>query len=432
MEAMRGITALLLLAAVVLASSMSSISRGDITFGIDTAVFSLGSDGMAVEVYQEMEVGQLARDSSGWAYFVTQIILLDQTGDTVAVDQWASTPEWAEGRRLVNQTVLPVTPGEFELEVLVTDMNNGLQGSLTRQLDVEEVGDLSELELARVVIPCEPASQNRLRKGGVLVYPAAAGRFMLPSSPLVYIYAELYDHGGTGVSQRTTLRSPQGSVIFARPWKNMSVPEGASAVGLMDSISLGAARTPGLYTVEMAVAIPGDTLRRAKPLMIGFEEPPTTETVESGPADGERRIDEMRWVLNGQEREILGDLETTEQRNAFYDEYWAGSQQQRRQFEQRCEEAEEFGNQFTAGWRTDRGRVTIVYGSPDDVERDAFSIDALPHEIWYYDSGNEQFVFADRTGDGIYEQIYSTVDGEVSYENWQEMIQTVRNRQGGL
>jgi len=432
MDAMRGIATTLLLAAMALASAMTSISRGDITFGIDTAVFSLGSDGMAVEVYQEMEVEQLARDSSGRAYFVTQIVLLDQSGDTVAVDQWASTPEWAEGRRLVNQTVLPITPGEFRLEVLVTDMNNGLQGSLTRQLDVEEVGDLSELELARVVIPCDPTSQNRLRKGGVLVYPAAAGRFMLPSSPLVYVYAELYDHGGTEVSQRTTLRSPQGSVIFARPWKTMSIPQGADAVGLMDSISLGAARTPGLYSVEVAVAAQGDTLRRAKPLMVGFEEVSTPEVAEVGPVDGERRIDEMRWILARDEREILEGLETEEQRRAFYDEYWAGSQQQRRQFEQRCEEAEEFGNQFTAGWRTDRGRVTIIYGSPDEVERDAFSIDALPHEIWYYNSGNEQFVFADRTGDGIYEQIYSTVDGEVSYENWQEMIQTVRNRQGGL
>lgn len=430
---MRGIAVLAVVAALALASSMSSVSRGDIDFGIDTAVFSLGSDGLAVEVYQEMDVDQLAMDSTGRAYFVTQIVLLDQSGDTVAMDQWASTPEWAEGRRLVNQTVLPVTPGEFELEVLVTDMNNGLQGSVTREMEIGEMGDLSELELARVVIPCDPTSQNRLRKGGVLVYPAAAGRFMLPSSPLVYVYAELYDHGGTEVSQRTTLRSPQGSVIFARPWKTMSIPEGADAVGLMDSISLGAARTPGLYTVEMSVAGGGDTLHRSKPLVIAFEETQAADTGGAPAREGERCIDEMRWVLAPGERDILEGLESEEQRAAFYDEYWAANPRERLQFEQRCEEAERYGNQFTAGWRTDRGRVTIVYGSPDDVARDAFSIDALPHEIWYYDSGNEQFVFVDRTGDGIYEQIYSTVEGEVSYENWREMIEAVhRNRQGGI
>jgi len=420
------------LLAVGAIAQMSSISRGDITFGIDTAVFGLTDDGLAMEVYQELEVEQLARDSSGNAMFVTQLALLDETGDTVAVDQWASETEWAEGRRLVNQTVLPVSPGGYTLDVLLTDMNNGLQGSLRRQVEVTDIGALSQIELARVVIPCDPNSSNRLLKGGVLVYPAAEGSFMLPSSPLVYVYCELYDQGGREISQRTTLRSPEGAVIFGRPWRRMVLPQGADAVGLMDSISLGGASGAGLYTVEVAVATGGDTLRRTKPLMVGFQQPSgQTDAGEAGD-NVERRIDELIWILPDNEMEILESLQTQEEREAFYDQYWHRSPAQRIEYERRCEEAEDFGNQFIAGWRTDRGRVTIVYGTPDDVERNAFSIDALPHETWYYDAGNEEFVFADRAGNGIYEQIYSTVDGEVSYENWQEMLGPVHNRQGGM
>lgn len=420
------------LAAAAAAMPMSSMSRGEISYGIDTAVFSAGDEGLALEVYQELEIDQLARDSSGTAYFVTQVALTNAEGDTVAMDQWASRPEWMEGRRLVNETVLPVSPGGYVLEVLLTDMNNGLQGRVERPIEVAPLEGLSQIELARVLIPCSPTSTNRLRKGAVLVYPAAEGRFTLPSSPLVYLYAELYDRGGEEVAQRSVLRSPEGAAIFARPWKTFRIPEGGDAIGLLDSISLGGARTPGLYSVEMAVAAGEDTMRRVKPFMIDFEGTAAAQPGADGrPEGGPRYLDEMRWVLAGSERDILESLDTPADRAAFYDEYWAGSPEERRQFESRCQQAERFGNQFTAGWRTDRGRVTILYGEPDNVERNVFSIDALPHETWYYDSGNEQFVFVDGDGDGVYEQIYSTVDGEVSYDNWRELLNPT-NRQGGM
>ena len=428
---MRGIAMIAAVASVAMAASMSSMSRGDVSFGIDTALFELDSTEMAIEVYQELEVEQLAADSAGRAYFVTQLALVNAAGDTTAADEWASRPDWARGRRLVNQTVLPVDPGSYRLEVLVTDMHNGLQGRVSRDLEVDLLEGISQIELARAVIPSGAGSQNRLLKGGMLVYPAAEGRFMLPAHPLVYVYAEIYGQAGNRIHQRTTLLSPDGSMLFARPWRAMDIPEAGNAVGLMDSISLGAARNPGVYSVEVAVASGEDTLRTRKPLAIGFQQQEGEQPGPSAGADAERRIEEMRWILDRQERELLESLESEDDRAAFYDEFWAASPEQRRQFELRCEEAERFGNQFTAGWRTDRGRVTIVYGSPDDVERETFSTDALPHEIWYYDSGNEQFVFVDRTGDGVYEQIHSTVDGEVSYDDWEEMLRQVQNVMGG-
>ena len=47
----------------------------------------------------------------------------------------------------------------------------------------------------------------------------------------------------------------------------------------------------------------------------------------------------------------------------------------------------------------------------------------MPYEIWYYyGRGNERFVFADLSGTGDYDQVFSTVEGEVSYTNWETMI----------
>ena len=49
------------------------------------------------------------------------------------------------------------------------------------------------------------------------------------------------------------------------------------------------------------------------------------------------------------------------------------------------------------GWKTDRGRIYIIHGSPTDVERPPSSTEmSNRYEIWYYSHLNKRFVFLDR------------------------------------
>jgi GWxTD domain-containing protein len=72
------------------------------------------------------------------------------------------------------------------------------------------------------------------------------------------------------------------------------------------------------------------------------------------------------------------------------------------------------------GWKTDRGRVYIVYGPADEVERFPSSGESLPYEIWHYNNlqGGVIFVFVDRTGMGEYELVHSTHRDELHDESW--------------
>ncbi len=54
------------------------------------------------------------------------------------------------------------------------------------------------------------------------------------------------------------------------------------------------------------------------------------------------------------------------------------------------------------GWETDRGRIFIKFGEPDDIERHPFEIDSQPYEIWRYYDLRKVFLFIDRTGFGDY------------------------------
>ena len=56
---------------------------------------------------------------------------------------------------------------------------------------------------------------------------------------------------------------------------------------------------------------------------------------------------------------------------------------------------------FTSeGWQTDRGRILIKFGFPDDVERHPFEIDGKPYEVWRYYNLRKVFLFEDYTGFG--------------------------------
>jgi GWxTD domain-containing protein len=76
------------------------------------------------------------------------------------------------------------------------------------------------------------------------------------------------------------------------------------------------------------------------------------------------------------------------------------------------------------GWRTDRGRVYIVYGPPDEIDRHVNEIDTKPYEIWSYHSiqGGVEFIFGDRTGFSDYILLHSTHRNELHDENWQRQI----------
>ncbi len=130
------------------------------------------------------------------------------------------------------------------------------------------------------------------------------------------------------------------------------------------------------------------------------------------------------YIITAAEREVFLSLPTEEERGKFIAAFW-----NKRDPDPRTEENElklehyrriALANKFLDaagidGWRTDRGKVCILLGPPDEVQRDmnpAGSSSAIfrgPKETWSYwglsDPGlpyNMEFTFTDRTGTGHY------------------------------
>lgn len=64
---------------------------------------------------------------------------------------------------------------------------------------------------------------------------------------------------------------------------------------------------------------------------------------------------------------------------------------------------ENFGNKGE-GWKSDRGKTYILYGTPSNTERKFFPA-APPQEIWTYDNLKRRFIFVDEHRNGNYKLV---------------------------
>lgn len=93
-----------------------------------------------------------------------------------------------------------------------------------------------------------------------------------------------------------------------------------------------------------------------------------------------------------------------------------------------------YGSQMYDGFETDRGRVYLQYGPPNDLVDAANEPGAAPYQIWqYYQLGkqsNVQFIFFNPNfADNDYELIHSNLRGELRDDRWQmRVFNSVKDR----
>jgi len=119
----------------------------------------------------------------------------------------------------------------------------------------------------------------------------------------------------------------------------------------------------------------------------------------------------VRYIITGEERKTFLDLPPSE-RPRFIEEFWKkrdlepGTEvnEYKNEYLKRIEEAKHlFPEGGTSGWLTDRGRIYILLGPPEQREQypRGYSFYGVPMEIWHY--GFYQIIFFDRRWNGNFE-----------------------------
>lgn len=137
---------------------------------------------------------------------------------------------------------------------------------------------------------------------------------------------------------------------------------------------------------------------------------------------------DVAYIITDEERKAFKKLETDEEREQFIEAFWrrrdpdpdTDENEYKEEYYERIAYANEHYSSGIPGWKTDRGRIYIMYGKPDELEthpsggqyeRPSYqgggSTTTYPFEIWFYrylagvGSGIE-IEFVDPTGSGEY------------------------------
>lgn len=121
---------------------------------------------------------------------------------------------------------------------------------------------------------------------------------------------------------------------------------------------------------------------------------------------------DVGYIITESEKEAFFKLKSDEDKNTFIENFWlkrdSDPDTDENEFKtEYCERVNET-KQFTSGipgWRTDRGKIYILYGKPDKIERgySAFKDNTnILYEKWHYDyisgiGGGIELFFIDPT-----------------------------------
>jgi GWxTD domain-containing protein len=147
----------------------------------------------------------------------------------------------------------------------------------------------------------------------------------------------------------------------------------------------------------------------------------------------DKEFEVVRYLALGDEMKHYQSLTELDAKRKFMYEFWKRrdpdpatlENEAKKEYMERVEYANSnFHSGMKEGWKTDRGRVYIVYGPPDEVERHPNEIGSKPYEIWLYHNiqGGVEFDFIDRSGFSDYVLVNSTHHGEIRDDNWQQQL----------
>jgi len=147
------------------------------------------------------------------------------------------------------------------------------------------------------------------------------------------------------------------------------------------------------------------------------------EGIPASIADLTLAIQQMRYIAKKDDLKKILETGTARQRQAFLD-FWKrvdpspGTEHNELldEYYRRITYASlNFGG-IQEGWKTDRGMVFVLFGAPNDIERNPFNRSprtaigrartVKAYEIWTYHEINRQFVFLDESGYGDYRLEY--------------------------
>ncbi len=420
-------------------------------FDVDVARFYYDEKEVTTEVYFGVREGMLdyRQDSGRFVGGMNMKLEVRQNSELVMKREWGvphtmqDTTQSRFGKMLVGVESFRLAPGAYRMTVTGYDVfDKGRRNSVVIPLRINPIPTdaiaTSDIELCSSI---RSSSNNGsiFYKDTYEVVPNA-GRMYEKNLPVLYYYVELYNVL-KGLSRnylvvRTTVKNAGGKELVrhdtTEPRKvNSSVEAGRINISrlrggtyelhvdLMDSAGHDLASATKKFFVFKPGVAKGS-----------FSQVPSADFLTSAyatmtEAAVDKELAEVQYIAGATELKQYKHLTGVDSKRAFLFQFWGVREKAREgaksEYMNRVRLASEnYSNSLREGWETDRGRIAILYGPADSVERFSGSRESNPYEIWHYNDiqGGVIFVFVDHSGFSDYILVHSTHREELRSENW--------------
>lgn len=428
---------------------------------LDYARFAGNADFQFVEIYLEIPRTHFQYESIAKKYRArVQFTIEVFVHDSLALSQSWQSQDVVDSLGAIQQGQLfqevygmYLRPGLYRILSRVTDLV--AQQKMEKTLDITVLPmdskklTVSDIQLASSITP--DTVQTRFVKNGYRIFPNAGGIYGTPL-PVVYYYAEIYNLSpllsGTDSTYTTQVQLMDASGKIVKQEAIKSGRRIASALVELGNLYVGNLPT-GPYRFQLFVVdnATKDTVLVEKPLYIyrvqDLGRYAQTDNAQDYSEDAEyflmdektldRHFEYARYIATRTEEKAYKKL-NVEGKRTFFKNFWkkrdtdpsTPQNEFKEEYYNRIRLANQrFSSPSKEGWKTDRGRVLILYGHPDDTQRNPFGSGTKPYEVWIYHKveGGVKFIFIDESGYGDYKLVHSTAINEIHDEQWESRLQ---------
>jgi len=338
----------------------------------------------------------------------------------------------------------------FLISVLFKDLLSGKAKKWEYELEtLTSQNLLSDLEFSTSVNIDTTGFMGKFHRGDSLFYHNSNHIFMLPENDTVFIYSEFrnYQFGKNGKYKlKETILIKKKGITIDKIKRNLSgIRKDFSKV---EKIDISDYKT-GYYKIIYKITDDNSFSKTTDIRTDFFSVKKNVNYAQRIFPDLEDEYKLVQYFLSTSEKSKLRSLTFKGKKN-FLKYFWASHDPnpvtKKNEFMEEVRERVKYCNvhfsSFHEGWITDRGRIYIRKGPPDEIKKLKTSYDTsenpsdfgtIPsytkytikeYQIWIYRLHQDlRYIFIDFQGSGNYRLIYSkNDDDEISLSNWEKYL----------
>ncbi len=397
----------------------------DVFFVTDYAVFrSDSTDGGRLEVYYQIHnpILKFVEDSGLFvAEYLLKIEVLGKDDTLVGSfrrNREVKVPTKNKTRShydyRTNQVNFELFKGKYKVKFLLRDFNSDVV--IERDFDVKvpdfnhKTAKLSDIELVQAAGAIDD-KPSKFDKGNLTLIPAVSSDYGDNNAWKLKYYTEIYQGQDSAdeIRVETVVRHRLRGMLYR---DSLTSTFNSGIIRELREISLDRIK-PGDY--ELQITLRG---KRNKKIDVKHRD---FSMLWSERAylkfDFNTIIRQLQVIVTSDETKELKGMENYEDRVKAFDEFWYDRDptpgtpinEVKREFYRRVRVANANFRVFTRdGWKTDRGRVYLLLGEPDQIDDYALVSDSPPYQRWHYYHGSRarSFLFVDFNSDGEYRLQY--------------------------